>query len=160
MGNLFSHSRNTCVLLSGDERSERPLTNLSRSQRVGHNPSGESYIRYLIYQILTLQFITAAKLQLWSSNEIISWLVVTTTWGRLRTATLEGFTFPHLLETCISRTTFQTVFYIFWIVQLIIYLKKIPLTTQIRSYEAVTMKTVTMASLFAFTYRFIFLSPE
>jgi hypothetical protein len=36
--------------------------------------SEESNISYLTYPIFTLQFITVAKLKLWRSNEIISWL--------------------------------------------------------------------------------------
>ena len=33
------------------------------------------------YQIFTLKFIIVAKLELWSSNEMILWLGVSTTWG-------------------------------------------------------------------------------
>lgn len=47
------------------------------SQPVGWDPHPPG----VTYQIFTLRFIGVAKLQLWSSNEIISWLGVTTTWG-------------------------------------------------------------------------------
>ena len=40
-----------------------------------------SQSRYPAYQIFTLWFITVAKLQLWSSNEIIIWWGVTIAWG-------------------------------------------------------------------------------
>ena len=40
-----------------------------------------SHIRHPAYQIFTLWFISVAKLQLWSSNEVILWLGVTTAWG-------------------------------------------------------------------------------
>lgn len=43
--------------------------------------SWETDIRYPAYLILILWFITSAKIQLWSSHELIFWLGVTTTWG-------------------------------------------------------------------------------
>jgi hypothetical protein len=55
------------------------------SQPVGLDPfrrqkalSQGPQVRYPAYQIFILQFITVAKLQLGSSNEIILWLGVTT----------------------------------------------------------------------------------
>lgn len=49
----------------------------SSSQPVGWDPHPPG----VTYQIFILRFIRVVKLQLWSSNEIISWLGVTTTWG-------------------------------------------------------------------------------
>jgi hypothetical protein len=42
---------------------------------------GDSHIRYPAYQILKLQFIIVARLQLWSSSAMILWLRVTVIWG-------------------------------------------------------------------------------
>ena len=41
------------------------------------------HIRYLAYQIFTLQFTTVSKLQLWGSNKILLWLEITTTRGTI-----------------------------------------------------------------------------
>jgi hypothetical protein len=54
------------------------------------------HIRYLVYEIFTLWFVTEAKLQLWSSNGIIVWLGVTTTWGTV----LKDFSIKKVASHC------------------------------------------------------------
>ena len=44
-------------------------------------PNLEVMIRYPTYQIFVQQFITLAKLQFWSSKNIILWVEITTMWA-------------------------------------------------------------------------------